>query len=501
MQPVQSFKILSAGWFVFVLALPALGGGDRLFDEARGWEQKAFYEKAKGLYEGARKEFLKAGDGKRAEACRQKGFQMGLIQLEFSLDEKAAWKKLDEEFKNISKDEKKKMLASLQGEVVVMDGRKRYFDTFGVNLLFRNPELGEKVPEFAKHRNEFARQYGDIIFRPLDNAYAQKPWNSYIHPQTYVARAEVVLPRKELPKTGVFRLWIPTPIQLDCQRNVKIIAVTPKEYLKRAPELTSDIGDAYFEIPLEKIKADLHVSVEFAFTHYEQYFTIDPNNVGTYDTSTDLYRRYTRPGSNIVMPPALAQKAREIIGSETNPYLQARKLYFYVLDYCKYSFMPHMYLYQMGIPESVYVLEHGYGDCGSQSMFFAALCRSVGIPARALGGMLITPGSPSDHFWAEFYLANYGWVPVDPTIDEAILYAENLTAEQRKQVHEYYFGHLDNRRFIIQTDVDIPTQPRPHEKPAFGCTLQSPAAECDTLDTPAMLLADKYYKITIETSY
>lgn len=488
-----------------VLTLPAWAQqsskGDALVKDARQYERKAYYQKARGLYEQARQEYAKVGNADLAETCRQKMFQMELIQAEFSLDEKQAQEKLDQTFKNCTPEERKKIWSELKGEVVVMNGQPRYFELLDKNILFRHPEWGQKVPGYAQQMNRMARLYGDVIFRSLDNAYALKPWNAYIHPQTYVARAEVSLPRNKLPKTGLFRLWVPTPIQLDCQRNVQILNITPKEYLKRAPQLTSDIGNAYFEFPLDRIKDDIQVVVEFSFTHYEQYFTIDPNNVGTYDKTTDLYQRYTRSGTNIVLSRAIRKTARRVIGTETNPYLQARKLYFYVLDNYVYSFMPHMYLYQRGIPESEFVLENGYGDCGSQSMFFAALCRSVGIPARALGGMLLTPGSPSGHFWAEFYLPNYGWVPVDPTIDEAVLYADTLSAEQRKQVHEYFFGHLDNRRYIIQTDVDVPTQPQPNGRPDFGCTLQEPAAECSTLDVPAILLVSDHYKITFETAY
>ncbi len=478
-----------------------VGKADETAAEARREEGKGYYKKAEGLYDSAWKEYIKAGNIGRAADCREKKFQMGYLRAEFTMNEKEAREKMGRAFKNYSPAEREKMLAGLKGEVVIMDGERRYFESFIANILFRNPGLGKKVPEFEAKKNEFSRLYGEVIFRNLDNSYAQKPWNAYIHPQTYVARAEVTLPRKKLPTAGVFRLWFPTPIQLDCQRDVRILAITPKEYLKRAPQLTGDIGDAYFEFPLERIKEDIHVEVSFAFTHYEQYFIIDPKNVGTYDKTSEEYLRYTRPGVNIALTPAIRDTARRVIGDQTNPYLQARKLYFYVLDNYVYSFMPHLYLYQKGIPESVFVLENGYGDCGSQSMFFAALCRSVGIPARALGGMLLTPGSPSSHFWAEFYLPNYGWVPVDPTIDEAVLYADTLSAEQRNKVHEYFFGHLDNRRYIIQNDVDVPPQPRQNEKPAFGCTLQSPTGECGTMETPPDFLIEENWKITFETSY
>ena len=62
------------------------------------------------------------------------------------------------------------------------------------------------------------------------------------------------------------------------------------------------------------------------------------------------------------------------------------------------------------------------GACGSQSMLLAALCRSVGIPARVVWGGLYTPeygGSFGSHAWNEIYMGeDAGWIPVDVTINE-----------------------------------------------------------------------------------
>jgi len=80
------------------------------------------------------------------------------------------------------------------------------------------------------------------------------------------------------------------------------------------------------------------------------------------------------------------------------------------------------------------------GDCGAQSMYFSALCRSLGIPARTTGGWQLFSGNFGDHFWAEFFLPNYGWLPVDPTAAELSLYPPDLTDQQRKVFIDFYFG-------------------------------------------------------------
>jgi hypothetical protein len=66
--------------------------------------------------------------------------------------------------------------------------------------------------------------------------------------------------------------------------------------------------------------------------------------------------------------------------------------------------------------------KRGEGACGSQSMLLAALCRSVGIPARVVWGCLYTPeygGSFGSHGWNEIYMGEgAGWIPLDVTLNE-----------------------------------------------------------------------------------
>lgn len=194
----------------------------------------------------------------------------------------------------------------------------------------------------------------------------------------------------------------------------------------------------------------LTITTQFRFTGVEQRFVIDPSKVGSYNRSDPEYRKYTSPGKNIITTPEMSQKAHEIVGNEINPYLQAQKIYWYIIETFPYSHVPHYRLEAAGVPESTYVLETGFGDCGSQSMYFAALCRSLGIPARAVGGYQLVPGHEGTHFGAEYYLPAYGWIPVDVTIVKAVDWAYNATEEERPQWKEYYSGMLDNWSVVFR---------------------------------------------------
>ncbi|MBU0573848.1 MAG: transglutaminase-like domain-containing protein, partial [Candidatus Margulisbacteria bacterium] len=239
-----------------------------------------------------------------------------------------------------------------------------------------------------------------------------------------------------------------------------------------------DLGTIYLDIPLEKIKDDLEIGIEFAFTHYEQRFAIDPEKVGQYDTNSDLYKQYTASTGNTIISDPMADTARKIVGDETNPYLMARKIYDHVVDETTYSHVPHAALPILDYPESKYVFEKRYGDCGAQSMYFSALCRSVGIPARTTGGFQMIGGETGSHFWAEFYLPNYGWLPVDTSVAQLYKYLPEMSKKEQQDYKDFFFGNLDPYRYVIQKDVDLVPSPPPSEKLFFPMVFQLPEVVC-----------------------
>ncbi len=160
--------------------------------------------------------------------------------------------------------------------------------------------------------------------------------------------------------------------------------------------------------------------------------------------------------------------------------------------------MPHLTLAELKQPESVYVHTHSYGDCGAQSLYFSALCRSIGIPARTSGGWQLVPGLEGPHFWAEIYLPPYGWVPVDTTVAESADWDTGMSLDDNKAFKAYFFSHLDPYRMVIQNDVDIPLTPKPKEAIPYTIALQTPAISCNTSETDLGLLAAERWKFNIE---
>jgi len=94
-------------------------------------------------------------------------------------------------------------------------------------------------------------------------------------------------------------------------------------------------------------------------------------------------------------------------------------------------------------------MQHSHrGDCGQFSALFVAWCRAVGIPAREVVGAFVHVDVMNPHVWAEFYLEGTGWVPVDPSMGNALAHQAGNAAAT--------FGHLRPTRFAFSTDVDLP---------------------------------------------
>lgn len=146
------------------------------------------------------------------------------------------------------------------------------------------------------------------------------------------------------------------------------------------------------------------VMIEFDYIPSNTEFV--PANVGKiyeYDTTTDIYKRYTKKYYDIIDPENATIKkiSDELWKNATDVYDYAKKCSDYVDNNLTFKDIPGMWK-----PTSE-VLKNKGGSCGGLSTVLLSLLRCKHIPARHVIAYR--------HAWAEFYLENYGWIPVDPT--------------------------------------------------------------------------------------
>jgi transglutaminase-like putative cysteine protease len=471
----------------------ASSNGDALLLQGENEFQNNNFHAAERIFRLAQENYTAAGDTAAALKTRDRVTTARMMTFDFPYNRSVMDKQIAVSFPDMPAEERAAWLDDPLTVRLSSDGEVWYFDRTQKNILNHNMTLMRKSNAKRNH----TPLYDELI--PLITAPQKNGAGPLGDPVAYEGREELTIPRDALPRNGMLKLWIPLPIETGSQTNVTIVSVEPAHYVKYMSGTGADIGLAYLEVPLWEVSGpSLNVTVKFRFIQHEQRPAIDPAKVRPYNTGDPLYKKYTAPGRNTVITPEMKKKALEIVGNETNPYLQAQKIYWDIITTHPYSSAPHNWLDATSTPESAYVLTTGIGDCGSQSMYFTALCRALGIPARTIGGNQMILGTAGDHFWAEFYLEGYGWVPVDVTAAEGGEWSYNASTDTRQRYREYFFGSLDPYRYIIQKDVDTPLVPATNDATSGDMALQEPKGVCDTcMVSPNLFIPDvSVWKVT-----
>ena len=178
------------------------------------------------------------------------------------------------------------------------------------------------------------------------------------------------------------------------------------------------------------------VSAELAYEIDAPYIKPDPAAVSNLQPDFDTGEE----APHIVFTPYIRALTKEIVGTERNPLLKARRIYDFITTQAVYRFMPP-YMTVTNIPE--YFLTGLRGDCGVQAVSFITLCRCAGIPARWQAGLYTMPREAGNHDWAMFYIAPYGWLYADCSFGGS---AYRAGSEERR---DFYFGNLEPWRLPL----------------------------------------------------
>ncbi len=491
--PIQPISIYFLVFFLFIFLLSSLpfismaedlSEGELLYQQAQAAETQREYTKAHQLFVKAIPLLLAEGKASLADDCDMRAQRASLYPIIYPYTLEELKEQIRKTYPQVSEEEIALWTAPEETEHAFYDGEDHYLDQALVNLAYRHVELMRANDKNMETLCNLVLKVNRVAENQPEDSFLQ-----YDSPAVYRGTHTITIPRNELPAQGTYRLWLPIPINTGAQTNVIIESITPKEWVKQPPSLDQDIGLIYMEVPLAELTGDLSIQVVFTFSHSVQRFSIDPENVGEYDQSSALYQQYTRSYGNTEITPAIRTMAESIAAGENNPYLAARKLYDYIVNNITYALMPHNILWpRTELSESSYVHQYQRGDCGAQSMYFSAMCRALGIPARTTGGWQLFKDEFGGHFWAEFYLPNYGWVPVDTSVGQLALYPDNLSAEERQTFIDFYFANQDSMRCVVQKDTDLPLIPPASGEVFLPLAIQFPTAEY-TIPTGELPLA------------
>ena len=100
----------------------------------------------------------------------------------------------------------------------------------------------------------------------------------------------------------------------------------------------------------------------------------------------------------------IQEQAKKIVGDERNSWRAAKK----IAEWINKEMTP---TYGFSFASAKEVLKYLQGDCTEYTVLAAALCRAVGIPARAAVGVMYEKGRFDYHMWPEVFVGR--WIGLD----------------------------------------------------------------------------------------
>jgi transglutaminase-like putative cysteine protease len=246
-------------------------------------------------------------------------------------------------------------------------------------------------------------------------------------------------------------LWVPRPAVSASQRNTELLSRS------RDPFVDNYRGTTLFQLSDLRSGMGEHISQSYLVTVYGVETTVNPSQIRT-NAASPITAAYTLPSSLIPSDdPLVAGQAKTIIGREGNPYTKARRLYEWLI---REGGIQREFL-SGGVTEA---LEQKQADPYMAALLFCAMARSAGIPAIPVSGVLVNRGfTTSRHYWAEFWIDGFGWIPLDPALGAG---AAPPSFPLREDRGAYYFGSLDSQRIIFSRGQAVLSQMDPRGRPA-----------------------------------
>ncbi len=236
-------------------------------------------------------------------------------------------------------------------------------------------------------------------------------------------RFEVTTHAEIVDAAGVSRVWLPMPLMPDTDYH-KSLGYTWSGNAA-ATRIYRDekygAGIFYAEWPAGEKNPSLDLVTRFA-TRDRAVNLSGAGSAPPEDKS--VLAKYTKGTQFVRTDGIVLEKSREITKGLKTDVHKARAIYEWIVE----NTFRDPKTRGCGLGDIRAMLETGNlgGKCADLNALFVGLARAAGLPARDIYGVRVANSATykslgksgeitkAQHCRAEFYLANYGWVPVDP---------------------------------------------------------------------------------------
>jgi transglutaminase-like putative cysteine protease len=248
------------------------------------------------------------------------------------------------------------------------------------------------------------------------------------------------------PEAHRVDLWLPYPVSDDHQEvTVDVSSPYPHEILKESKYGNSILHVTVADPKQHEVGVDMKVHVRRKEYLHNQFAAL---RTGTQETPASA-AQWLKPDRLVPIDDNIRKLAGEVTQGKKTDLEKARAIYDYVVNTMSYDKSGTGW----GNGDIKWACDAKRGNCTDFHALFIGLNRAVGIPAKFAIGFPLPPERGQGevggyHSWAEFYLAGYGWVPVDAS-----------EARKHPEKREYFFGAHDENRVQFSIGRDIVLNP------------------------------------------
>jgi transglutaminase-like putative cysteine protease len=296
-------------------------------------------------------------------------------------------------------------------------------------------EIRVRVPDGAVSGNLEIRTphgksrpvYFDVSGRPGMKTFRDK--------LSYTISYSVDVRILEAARPNTLYLWLPVPVTSPSQRNVTLISRSIEPFVE------NHRGVSLFKLDNLQAGANQTINLSFNVEVYAQETSIRPLSIRQEDSP--IHTAYTQSSSLIPSDNAeIRTIVNTITGREQNPYVKARQIYDWLL--ANMQITQNLSSPVTGIAAA---LQQRQADPYNAALLFTAMARAARIPCIPVAGVLVNrSGQTIRHYWAEFWIDGFGWLPVDPAMGAGAVPYSYIT---KQDMVNYYFGNLDNQRIAF----------------------------------------------------
>ncbi|MDP9108159.1 MAG: transglutaminase-like domain-containing protein [Pseudomonadota bacterium] len=198
---------------------------------------------------------------------------------------------------------------------------------------------------------------------------------------------------------------------------------------------------------------------------------------GTVQLDADQRKHYLAGTELVATDGIVRQTALEITKGAHTDLEKTRAIYEWIVDNTYRD--PKVRGCGVGDIKAMLETKNLGGKCGDLNALFVGLSRAVGVPARDVYGIRVADSAlgykslgksgeitKAQHCRAEFFLAGYGWVPVDPADVRKVMLEENgglpITDAKVEAARKRLFGswEMNWMAYNYAADVQLPGDPK-----------------------------------------